>query len=310
MSMLQQRPFRFVLLFMIVFFSGDRLFSRRLGNAVISSEFRYSRLYRGAATADVLVLGDSRGVHSFFAPGIEQATGLSVVNLSFNGMPMRGSECLLLDYLERHPAPKLVVIEVTSLRASLDVIGDLRPYLKYSSRLRELYSSLFPASAYGLQVSHLYQYNCEMFYRIYYYIGRSDQSWIMTSRVKDDLLASSETQVTSIPLESPEWRQNAAALSRICATAQERKIKLRLVIAPYLPSYRRNIQNWTEVLQSLSESAPGFQIADYSLALSDISDFADRMHLNNRGAETFRSILERDDFFATKKDAPQLKLSK
>lgn len=310
MSMLQQRPFRFVLLFMFVFFSGDRLFSRSLGNAVISSEFRYSRLYRGAAAADILVLGDSRGVHSFFAPGIEEATGLSVVNLSFNGMPMRGSECLLLDYLERHPTPKLVVIEVTSLRASLDVLDDLRPYVKYSNRLRELYSSLFPASAYGLQVSNLYQYNCEMFYRICYYLGRSDQSWIMTNTVKDDLLASSETQVTSIPLDSPEWKENSAALSRICAAAQERKIKLRLVIAPYLPSYRRNIQNWPEVLQSLSESAPGFQIADYSLALNDISEFADRMHLNNRGAETFRSILEQDNLFAADNDISQPQLSK
>jgi len=301
---MHQRPLRFLLIFLLVFLAGDRLLSRALEGLVTNSEFRYSRLYRGAAMADVLILGDSRGVHSFFAPRLEQDTCMSVFNLSFNGMPIRGSECLLLDYLERHPVPKLIVLEVTSVQASSSSIDGLRPYLAHSDRLRALYASLFPKSSYGVRVSNLYQFNCEMFFRVCYYLHRSDQSWIMTSRINDELVAQSESEVTCISLDSPEWIENLAALTRISVIARERNIRLQLVIAPYLPSYRRNIQNWPMVVQALSQSVAGRSISDYSLALTNTGQFADRMHLNDKGAEAFGAILKRDHFFELNQDFP------
>jgi hypothetical protein len=52
----------------------------------------------------VIVIGDSRGVHSFYAPRLEQLTGRPALNLSFNSMSMPIAEALLADYLERNPS--------------------------------------------------------------------------------------------------------------------------------------------------------------------------------------------------------------
>src|SRR5438132_887929 len=61
-----------------VIIAGDHLLAIALGQVLVRSQFRFSRLYRGGNDADIIVLGDSRGVHSFYAPALEELTGLRV----------------------------------------------------------------------------------------------------------------------------------------------------------------------------------------------------------------------------------------
>ena len=64
-----KKPLWFIALFALVF-AGDRLGGRLLQKQVDSSLFRYSRLYRGDAAADILLVGNSRGL-TFYQPYIE-----------------------------------------------------------------------------------------------------------------------------------------------------------------------------------------------------------------------------------------------
>ena len=59
---------------LIVVFVGDRLLGGMLASITEGSEFRYSRLYSGRAEADIVLLGNSRGL-SFYQPFLEQRTG-------------------------------------------------------------------------------------------------------------------------------------------------------------------------------------------------------------------------------------------
>ena len=51
----------------IVVIAGDRIGAFVCSRVLLGSQFRFSRVYRGGSNADVLVIGDSRGVHSFYA---------------------------------------------------------------------------------------------------------------------------------------------------------------------------------------------------------------------------------------------------
>src|SRR5690606_27714487 len=100
----------YIFLFLLILFTGDRLLSILIDKFIVSkSEFRYSKLYRGKAKADILIIGNSRGL-SFYQPSIEEETGLSVFNLSYNGLPTNLALVLFKDYLKVNGAPKLVII--------------------------------------------------------------------------------------------------------------------------------------------------------------------------------------------------------
>ena len=118
-----------------VIIAGDHLLALALHQVLMRSQFRYSRLYRGGNDADVVIIGDSRGVHSFYAPALQQMTGLRVMNLSYNSLSPHVAEAVLLDYLDHNRAPRIVVIEATSAITSGAVASQLRTYAGFSPRI-------------------------------------------------------------------------------------------------------------------------------------------------------------------------------
>ncbi len=109
------------LLLLIVCFSGDRLGAYLLEQQSMQSQFRFSKLYRGESAAEILLLGNSRGL-TFYQPYIEQITGKSTCNLSYNGLPMDVAKVLVQDYLERYPAPKNLLIDITTCDRENDAL--------------------------------------------------------------------------------------------------------------------------------------------------------------------------------------------
>ena len=268
--------------------AGDHLLALALRQVLIHSQFRYSRLYRGGNDADVVIIGDSRGVNSFYAPALEQMTGLRAFNLSYNSLSPHVAEAVLLDYLDHNRAPKIVVIEATSTITNGAVASQLRTYAGLSRRMAALFAGDHPAEARLSRVLWLYPLNSEFFIEGLHYMRRSDQDWIFRDVMLGGLRESAyDSEIHPLPEE-------VDALARIVRALEQRGIAVRVVIAPYAPVRRTtNIAAFVRLI----ESRTGAPVWNYIDALKDIDDFADTVHLNERGSREFLALLVRDGAF-------------
>ncbi len=107
--------------FLSLAFMGDRIVGFVLQKVTEKSQFRYSRLYNSNSDADILFVGNSRGL-TFYQPEVEKITSLNTMNLSYNGMPADLAKCLVMDYLDRHNPPKVMVVDITLCDRTNDVL--------------------------------------------------------------------------------------------------------------------------------------------------------------------------------------------
>ena len=274
-------------LLVIVVIAGDRIGAFVCSRVLLASQFRFSRVYRGGANADVLVIGDSRGVHSFYAPSIEKLTGRPALNLSFNSMSMPIAEALLTDYLERNNAPRLVLIEVTCVVVDRGLVSELRTYAGLSKRLEALYAHEHPQAAAAGRLFHLLPYDSEFFSRALMYLRRSDQDWIMRNTIPPQLADS----LARGPWRLHPLQENLDALGRLAAMLRARGIEVKLLIAPYHPAAMADTD---AITRGVHHIAPGVPIADYANAIEPSQYFADRVHMNLDGSELLLGMLCRD----------------
>ena len=269
-----------------VVFAGDRLLALLCDQALLRSQFRFSRVYRGGNDADIVIIGDSRGVHSFYAPALERLTGQRVLNLSYNSMSSRIAEAVLVDYVERNPAPRVVIIELTHLAVTSDLATELKTYTNHSVRLRALYAESHPQAARLGRVFRLHAYDGEFFLRALAYLRRSDQDWINRSTIGPELLAAPESaRYLSILPESLD------ALERTVRMLRARGVTVRLVIAPYQKA--DDMPNLAAYMSEVTARVH-LPVLNYAAAGGPPEQFADRVHMNERGAEELARILVRD----------------
>lgn len=269
-----------------VIVAGDHLLAAVLQELLVRSQFRFSRLYRGGERADILVLGDSRGVHSFYAPALEELTGLRVLNLSYNSMSPRIAEGVLLDYLEHNRQPRLVIIEPTCAIVSGALTSELRTYASLSPRLAALYAEEHPYAAVAGRVFRLFPLNSELYLAALHYMRYSDQDWIFRTSMPPALRAIPRDRWPLVPIPD-----NVDALARIAGMLRQRGIDVRLVVAPYAPAkVPANAREFADLLTRRT----GTPVRNYAGALAGNDDFADTVHLNERGSRAFLQILRRD----------------
>lgn len=303
---LLRHPLAFLVVFAMTIFAGDRLLAKMLESLIDSSQFRFSRLYGGKADADVVIFGDSRAVHSFYAPGLSESFKRNVVNMGYNGFTTEMVECLINDYLNNCPPPKLIVLEVTNVFHSPDSLVNVKPYLSRSPMLSELFRRERPDDYFYTQVSHLYRLNCELTLRVLYFLKKTDQTWILTRPMPPGMAqARMTTTAESSEKESPVLDKNLAAFDRILELTRKKGIELRCVVAPYWPDYyanspakQRTIKELQKrVRESSAGSAAAANLWDYSTLLDQSELFADRVHTNRDGARQFQQRLEVDGVF-------------
>ncbi len=289
------RRIAWVIAFLVTFITGDRVIAYLLDMVVLQSHFRFSAVYKGKQNYDILVLGNSRGVNTFYAPAIEAATGKTTLNLSYNGMSADVAEALFMDYLDRNSKPKLLIVEVSNVTHKSDLLNELKLFAGHSERLASLLGEANPDIAVWTAASHVFRFNGEMFLRTLYYLKSSDQSWINRYHISPALVQSlregRQQELELLPV-------NLEALRRMVVTAKQRDITVRLVISPYLPEYRQHLSNlptWVKNVQAIAANNP---IWDYSNAVKDTSAFADRLHLNYDGSLLLLKRLNDDGFFA------------
>ena len=273
-----------------LFFAGDRLLGVLLKRQLLSSEHRFSRLYRGGMNNSVVFLGNSRGINSFLAPKIAEISGRKCFNLSFNSLSVNAAEVLLLDYLKHNDPPDLVVIEPTCVLVPGTSVNIIRPLSFVSRRVDDYCGGKSPVSQAAINVSHLFGYNNETFLRILHYRNRSDQDHANRYTISAAAVEKIRAERDCVSFK-PDTEQ-LQALRRICEELLRRNIQPKLMIGPYLPDYRMQVANFDELLSTLRSTVPaGVEIIDMSNTVSELSFFADRVHLNHDGAEVFAKML-------------------
>ena len=273
-----------------LFFVGDRVAGYVLEQLVLKSQFRYSRLYNGVAEADILLVGNSRGL-SFYQPYIEEMTGESTFNLSYSAMPMTLAEVLVRDYLERYPAPKKMLVDITICDRENDpLIAGFNAYSSLSPRLDSLVTSTSKSIGYGGKLSHIFRYNGEIFQRALYYLNKDDETWLldreMGQRLKDDIQTVEEPTVELVP-------RMVESLVRAVNLAKSKGIDVKLVVSPYYLPFAKRISNLDQMIAQV-EKATGMKVFDYSRSMAGSDDFGDYQHINIRGSKQYIAMMKRD----------------
>lgn len=288
-------------LLLAVAFVGDRLLAWGIGAVLSKSGARFATLYGTTAPADLVVLGNSRGVNGFFAPAIERRLGQRAMNLSFNGQSTLLSEALLRDWIDRHGVPKVVVLEVHGVGAAHDTIDALAPFWSRSERLDAIALAERPENRIAAKVAHLFAFDNEQTLRALYYLRRPDQDWINRYTISPALVE----ETRAMPPAPITWRDdNLAALGRIAALAREQGFRLRLVVSPFLPEYVARLSNYPEFLAKVREAAGGAYVWDEALGDRVTAHFADRLHANDVGAIAWFETLVPRGFFDAAVDDP------
>ncbi len=280
-----------ILAVLILAFVGDRAGAWLLGTITQQSQFRYSRLYNGAAACDVLLIGNSRGL-IFYQPYIEEKTGLSTTNISYNGLPMDLASVLVKDFIDKNGAPKLLLVDVTMLDKRMDerLLTGFNLYVPDSDRLSKLMEEKYPTSYFGGQVSNLYRYNSEVFQRALYYWNRSDKDWLL-DRVISPTMQANAAYLDSFDYDySPEMLNDLADLLQF---TEGKNIKVELVINPYYPPFAEKIGNLGTLKEAI-KNATQKEVLDYSNSIQGVEGFGDYQHLNKTGAKAYLDMLIED----------------
>ena len=263
--------------------AGDRLFGFALRQAAERSHFRYSRLYAGDAEAEIVLVGNSRGLN-FYQPFIEERTGKSTLNLSYNALPVQLSAALLRDYRDRYGAPEVLIVDVTHLdRDNDDLIREFRVYAQFSERLDSLLRAADPRIWGGTKVSHLTRYGGEVAQRMFYYLARGDEDWIVDRVIAPSVVADTSA-IEPFDLDFAEHR--VAAFAELVEEFRAEGTEVVLVVNPYLPAFGRSIGNLGAFSEEL-EARTGLPLHNYATAVEGEAYFGDYQHLNRRGAEVY-----------------------
>lgn len=273
--------------FFLLLFAGDRVAGYLLLQQVEKSRFRYSRLYRGEAFADILLVGNSRGL-TFYQPHIEEITGKTTFNLSYNGLPINLAKVLVQDYLDRYPAPRKMLIDITICdRENDELTAGFLTYSNQSPRLDTLIHNKLPKLWWGGKVSALFRCNNEIFQRALFHRNKTDKDWLLDRVISSQLAAEAERNSYDLEIHTSLIRH----LKETVAAARGKGVAVELVISPYFPGFQvKNLGG----LKAAAEQATGLPVHDYSTALQAPADFGDFMHPNKTGSMKYIEMMKEE----------------
>lgn len=265
-----------VVAFLLILFVGDRLIGYVFQQQIAKSQFRYSRMYRGEGQADILIVGNSRGLN-FYQPSVEKATGLTTFSLCYYSMPCEIATVLTKDYLDRYPHVKTVLVETTIVEMSDDkLLPGFTTYMPYSERIDSVLQEKTKETWNYAKFSHIYRFNNEVFQRAMYYRNKLDDDWYFDHTITQDLI--DQAPHRSVEFKTPD--KHVQDLKQLADYCKARNINLQFVIAPIFPTYT---VKKLDVFKQKIEAATGIPVHDYSKAISDFSSFTDYLHANLKG---------------------------
>jgi len=221
-----------VIFFIGVLFAGDRLIGWFFQHEVEKSQFRYSRMYRGEGKADIMIVGNSRGLN-FYQPYMEQATGKKTFSLCYYSMPCEIATVLAEDYLDRYQV-QTVLCEISIVEMSEDkLLPGFTTYMPYSKRIDSVLKAKVNDSWVTSQVSHIYRFNNEVFQRALFYRNHLDDDWFFDHTISERL--AKEALGSSVEFKVPE--KHVQDLKQLADYCRARNINIKFVIGPFFPLY-------------------------------------------------------------------------
>jgi hypothetical protein len=281
-----------ILLFLGVWFVGDRAAARVIGAILDWSRDPIAELYAGRGGAGAVLLGNSRAYRHFDLQVLSREFGVRVANLSLPGASGALSEALFADYLDRYGPPRIAIVELSNLAADTGALKNLRPFVGSSERLSKLLKEQFPTLYYAGRFSHLFNYNSEFSVAVAYRIFRP-----MPDLVLDGL---SRRQTADLEIQgryfAPHDRQ-IAAIRRLVQMARSRNIDVRLVLSPAEPTFAaaNQIGALRRAIRTIADGLPIWDCVDDPPL--DRGMFVDPSHLNRQGVAFFMNSLRDKGFF-------------
>lgn len=263
----------------------DRALVFGIGNLVMRSEFRFSKLYSNEIDTDVVVMGNSRALHSAYAPELTEPGCFESTHLAYNGLSVFAVENLAYQLSEQAHPPKLVLLELSVLYSDADADHQLSVYRRRSMELNRYLGGLENTRPEWRVLFHLLDFNSEMVYRALIYLRRSDQSWISSARGNFVV-----QEGVGPPTRRYEFDDDRVqSLLRLRHFLDSQGVSLLAYVAPYHSSTAtevENVDNWWSGLEEVMD------VYDLSrdVQLED-EHFSDKLHTNLDGARILNDLL-------------------
>jgi len=284
-----------IIFFIAVLFGGDRLIGLYFQHEVDKSMFRYSRMYRGEGQADIVIVGNSRGLN-LSQPYIEQQTGRKTFSLCYNSMPCEFATVIAEDYLDRYKV-QTVLCEISIVEMSDDrLLSGFTTYLPDSKRIDSVLKNKAKDSWITSKVSHIYKYNNEVFQRALAYRNHPDDDYFFDRTISDRAAKEAEGQVV-------EWKvpeNHVQDLKQLADYCRARNINLKFIIGPFFPKYQ--VKNLDKLKQRVEE-VTGIPVRDYSYSIQDITAFSDYNHANIKGGKEVVDMMIKDGVLPAPNDS-------
>jgi len=272
-------------------FAMDRLLAPEIGSYLLTSNDRFMAIYRPETAADVVVVGNSRADNHFPASVLRQVACGEPLNIGMGGAPTTVNALLWQDYLERHEAPRLLIVEPTSVVDPPTDLADVPLLAHYSPRvddfLRRTNSELWTSN----HVFNLMTFNNNQTIRM---IANRFRPGAEDRTLHSALSPEQRAHVARLPDEAmPDLPTNWEALDTIIRTAREHGTKVAVVVTPYLPAYAAKVSNFDAFFTEMKTRLPeDVAFIDARRALKSDEHFADPLHMNDDGVRTLFAALE------------------
>lgn len=261
-----------------------------LQKQINASQFRYSRMYREEAAADILIIGNSKGLN-LHIPSIEEATSQKAFSLCYNGMPIALATTLVQDYIDRYPKVKTVIIELCMVDlGEAELITEFNSYIQGSKRIDSLIKNTSKQAWISAKISHLYRFNNEVFQRAMFYRNRIDNDWTLGKTISNRM----KQEAARVSIDFTGDSLKLQRIKMIADYCRERGVKVKLLITPFYPVV--NLDK-IDILKSRALNITGLPVLDYSQAITKDEYFADMLHLNEKGSIELVNLINKDGVF-------------
>lgn len=274
----------------------DRVLASALGDLFLRSDDRFMAVYRPTAPdekpADVVVIGNSRADNHFPADAVQAVTCGSAINLGMGGAPTTISDVLWQDYVERHGAPRLLILEPTGVVDDPRSLADVPLLAHYSARVDALVKETDHSLWLSNQAFHLMAFNSNQTIRLAAGLVRPSGDRTLSGHVPAPLRA----QLANAPEERMEgFQPNWEALDRIIRTAQAHGTRVAVVVTPYFPVHSAKLTNFDAFFADLKRRLPpDVSFIDGRRAVQKEELFMDALHVNQEGVQAMFTALEPD----------------
>lgn len=276
-----------------IYFIGDRLVGYIFNSQIEKSQFRYSRMYAGNGDADILIVGNSRGLN-FYQPYMDSVTQLNTFSLCYYSMPPEMAVVMTKDYIDQYPNVKKILVELTLIEMSDDkLIPGFATYMNFSPRVDSVIKLKDKQSWNASQLSHLFRYNNEVFQRAMYYRNKLDDDWYFDRTI-------TEPFIKEAPNRSVEFKVNDTLIRELATIgdyAKERGIEVHYIMGPFFPTY--NVINLEKLMDRFTELT-GYPVVNYSRSIQDPYSFTDYLHANLKGGRATVDLMIRDGLIDVK----------